>query len=348
MPGHAMTVLGPVPVTELGFTLPHEHILFDTTAWLVEPKDERKREIAERPISIETFGELQRDPTISRENLRFFDEEVAARELRLFADAGGRTIVDVTPPEMGRDPEAMRRLSAATGVQVIAGTGHYLQSVHPPEVAQQTVDEVAEWMVGEIDGGIDGTDVRPGVIGEIGVSPEIHPDERKCLLAAALAQQATGLPISIHSPLPYVKKGLEILDILAEGGADLERVVMGHMSHTIEDLDYHRAVADRGAVLEYDRFGAEFTYESWGNYREPRDVEVVDAIVELVRSGYADHIVLSHDVCYRTQMAAFGGWGFAHVPVHITMYLRDRGVADTDILRMTIENPARIFEIKDA
>ena len=347
MGAHAMTVHGPVDVESLGLTLPHEHILFDATPWLIEPEDERKRGVAQLPVSIEIFGELLRDPTINRDNLTFFDEDVAQNELRRYREAGGETIVDVTPPELGRDPSALRRLSELSGVNVIAGTGHYLQSTHPPEVAEQSPEEIATWMIDEIRNGIGDTGVQPGVIGEIGVTSDIHPDERKVLQAAAIAESETGLPISIHSPIPYERRGLEIVDILEDAGARVERVIIGHMSHTIGHIDYHRSVADTGATLEYDRFGAEFYYESWGGYREPRDIEVMDVVARLVEEGYSDRILLSHDVCFKIQLSSFGGYGFAHVPYHIVSYLRDGGVSDSDIERMTIGNPARLFGLVD-
>ena len=343
-PGHVQTVLGPIEPSQLGVTLPHEHILFDTTAWLLEPTPE-KAWITDAALTLETRAEIADDPLLSRENLLFDDEEIAAAELGDFRAAGGGTVVDVTPPAMGRDVAAIARIAEASGVNVIAGTGHYVQSTHPAELADQTDEQIAAWMIDEIENGVEGSSIKPGVIGEIGTSGDIHPDERKCLRAAALAQQETGLAITLHCAIPYEKVAVEIVEILVDAGADPTRCVLGHMSHTIDDLDYHRAAAATGACLQYDRFGADFLYESWGRYQEPRDSTVVAGVATLVSEGLAEQIMLSHDICYRLQLRRFGGRGFAHVARHVVPALIEAGVSDEAVARMTVHNPARIFAV---
>src|SRR4051794_7375415 len=121
----AQTVTGPVDVSELGFTLPHEHVLFDTTCFVHDVDDPWKQEIAKQLVTLENCAELRREPLMSRDNAYFMDEDVAARELELFSRAGGRTIVDVSPPALGRNALALRRLAQRTGVNIVASTGHY-------------------------------------------------------------------------------------------------------------------------------------------------------------------------------------------------------------------------------
>jgi phosphotriesterase-related protein len=336
---------GPIAAGDLGFTLPHEHILFDTTAWLLDPPD-GKAWLTDAPLTLETRSEVADDPLLSRHNLLFQDEDVAAAELGDFRDAGGGTIIDVTPPAMGRDVAAVKRVADESGVNVVVGTGHYVQSTHPSAVASQSDEEIAAWMIDEVENGIDGTGIRPGVIGEIGTSGEIHPDEGKCLRAAAMAQQETGLAVTVHCAIPYEKVGVEIVRLLSDAGADPERCILGHMSHTVHDLDYHRAAAATGACLQYDRFGADFVYESWGRYEEPRDSTVVAGIATLVREGLEAQIMLSHDVCYRAQLRRFGGRGYAHVARHVVPALAAAGVSEKAIVRMTVENPARIIAVR--
>jgi phosphotriesterase-related protein len=350
---HAMTVLGPVDAAELGFTLPHEHVLFDTTVFLMEPDEEWKRELAEGPVTMETTGAIRRDPAICRDNMVHRDEEVGLAELARFRKAGGRTIVDVSPPALGRDPEALRRLSEASGLHIIGATGHYLAFTYPPEVAGLSVEQLAEWMIGELTNGIDGTEIRAGVIGELGVSEGgMHRDEEKMLRAGAMAQVATGAPISIHNAIPAEKQGMRVLRILREEGADLERVIMGHMTQSVPDVAYHRTIADTGATLEFDRFGAEFYMSvgesEWGgsysgNYCEQRDAEVVEEIAQLVRQGYGDRILLSHDIGFKIQLHTYGGLGWSHVPLRVTRYLRNVGLSPDEIDQMTVRTPARLF-----
>jgi phosphotriesterase-related protein len=351
----AMTTRGPVPAEDLGIVLPHEHLLFDLSAFQTAPLDEREREIGSVPMSLETCADLRRSPMASRENLVLFDEEISVRELGFFRDAGGRTVVDCTLPEMKRDVRAAARIAAASNVNVIVATGHYLAGMQAPEVVAQPVDEMAAWMLRELRDGVDDTGIRAGVI-KVGIStvPRMPPAERKCLEAAARAQAETGVPITIHNPVPFEKRGVEVLRILTRAGADPGRVIMGHMTHTVPDASYHRAVMDAGAVIEFDRFGQELYQEAdagfnrWGLYGgEPRDSDVVNEIVELVRDGYVDRILLSHDIGFRNGLRTFGGFGYAHVPYRITRYLRQQGLDDADIAQLTLGNPARLFAYLD-
>jgi phosphotriesterase-related protein len=347
----AMTTAGIVPGADLGIVLPHEHLLFDLSGFMTEPLDEHERAVRATGLTLDTSADLRRSPLLTSENLIFWDEAVSAQELGYFRDEGGRTIVDCTLPEMKRDVRAAARVGAAAGVNIIVATGHYIHEMHGPEIARQGVDEIAAWMVGEIEDGIEDTGIRAGVI-KVGVStvPRMPQDERKCLEAAGQAQAATGAPITIHNPLPFEKRGVEVVRILTRAGADPERVIMGHMAHTVPDVAYHRTVMDTGATIEFDRFGQELYHESWkvanrwGLYPgEPRDSEVVNEIVELVRQGYVDRILMSHDIGFRNGLRAFGGFGYAHIPYRITRYLRQQGLDDDDVEQLIVRNPARLF-----
>ena len=353
----AMTVNGEVDPGTLGFTLMHEHLLFDTSAWFVEAADDRKRAIGRRSVEPEILEDLRRDPFINRDNLVMRDVGVAVAELAFFKDAGGGTVVDVTTADKQRDPVALRQISERADVNVVMGTGYYTKPNHPPEVEGLSVESLAEWMIDEIRNGVGDTGVRPGIIGEIGLSGSIHPDEEKVLRAAGLASCETGLAVSVHQPVPYETNAGKALDILEEQGVDLERVIVCHMSHSISNVDYHRALLARGACIEYDRFGAEFYWESWqggpfddpqgkGGYREPRDSEVVEVVAQLVHEGHARQILLSHDIAFRIQLRRFGGHGFDHVARHVLGYLRDRGVGSEDIDEMTVRLPRRLLTVR--
>jgi phosphotriesterase-related protein len=131
----AMTTAGPVPADALGIVLPHEHLLFDSSGWQTQPLDDHERWVAEAGLTLETVADLRRSPELSRENLIFWDEDLSARELVLFREAGGGTVVDCTLPEMKRDVAAAGRIAVASGVHVIVATGHYVAHMHTPEVA---------------------------------------------------------------------------------------------------------------------------------------------------------------------------------------------------------------------
>lgn len=351
MPNYAMTTGGPVSQDRLGIVLPHEHLLFDLTAYLTPPRDERERALVDAPLSLESAGHLRRSPLVSRENLLMQDEEICARELEYFREAGGRTVVDCTLPEMKRDVAAVARLAEAAALNIIVVTGHYVHATQTEEVSRQTVDTIAETMIRELREGIDGTGIRAGAI-KFGLTsvPRMPASERRCLEAAALAQVETGAPITIHNPLPFEQRGVEVVRLLTRSGADPERIIMGHMTHTVPDDRYHRSIMDTGATIEFDRFGQELYQEAdagfnrWGMYAgEPRDSDVVNEIVTLVKAGYVDRILLSHDIGFRTGLRQFGGFGYSHVPTRIASYLRQQGVDPQDIDQMIVGSPARLF-----
>jgi phosphotriesterase-related protein len=346
----AMTLGGPVAAEELGIVLPHEHILFDTSAYQTAPRDDRERELASAPMTLDNAGDLRRSPLVSAENLRMKDEDVAVRELGYLRDAGGRTVVDCTQPELGRDVRAVERVARAAGVNVIAVTGHYIAATQDPSVATQSVDEITAWMIGELRDGIDGSGLRAGAI-KLAISsvPRMPSTERACLEACAQAQAETGAVITLHNPVPFQRRGVEVVRLLARAGADPERVIMGHMTHSSPDDWYHRSIMDTGATIQFDRFGAELLQEAdagfnrWGLYPgEPRDTTVVQEIATLVKYGYGDRILLSHDVGFRNALRSFGGYGYAHVPTRIASYLRTLGLLDDDLRLLLVENAARL------
>ena len=182
--GLVMTVLGPIPMADLGLTLMHEHILNDCACWWNPPGAERAH-LAEAEVSPGILWELRQDPFVCRDNLGLRDEAAAVEELGLFAAEGGRTVVDPTCRGIGRSPAALVRIARAAGLNIVMGAGYYLASSHPPALAGMSEDDVADEIVREAVEGVDG--VRIGLIGEIGVSAEFTAEERKWLCGAARA-----------------------------------------------------------------------------------------------------------------------------------------------------------------
>ena len=341
---YARTVLGDIADQELGVTLSHEHLICDSRMWLSPPpEDEIGRQLAAAPEpTLDTLWWHRQFPNSNASVLVLDDEATAIAELREFARLGGGTLVELTCA-MGRHLSAMRRISAATGVHVVAGTGHYIAASHAPQVATATVPELANAMIADIEhGDSDGT--RCGVIGELGMSWPVHPDELKVLRAAAHAQRATGTAISIHTAAHAVDEDSALLaaDVLAAEGADLSRVVMGHMDTSLHRPDYHRAALARGCMIQYDLFGHEF-FESENDFQSFGDTETVRAVAKLVEDGWADQILLSHDICYKIQLQKYGGYGYGHILRNIVPRLKLCGVPEDVITRILRDNPRRIF-----
>lgn len=341
--GEVMTVSGPIPVTDLGNTLMHEHILNDCSCWWNKPIDSSRHYLGDAKVSIEVLSELRQDPFVSRHNLALDDEALAIKELAAFRSAGGNTIVDPTCRGIGRSPEALVRIATATRLNIIMGAGYYLHSSHPPKLAGMSVDAVAEEIVGEAEEGVGDTGVRIGLIGEIGVSSDFTPDERKSLQGAARAQVKTGLPLMVHLPA-WFRLGDEVLDLVEAEGVDPHHVVLCHMNPSHQDTDYQTRLAARGAFIEYDMIGMDFFYADQ-QVQCPSDDEAAIGISRLAEAGHIDHVLLSQDVFLKMMLSHYGGNGYAFVQRHFLPRLRRHGFDDRSIDTLTRDNPRRVFDI---
>ena len=336
------TVLGPVAPSALGTTSSHEHLWMDSTPLLAVHGYRSGAAAATWDASI--AAEARWNPGVHADNYRMTDVAAAVAELAHFTAAGGRTIVELTPPTLGRDVRRVAEIAALAGLHVIQGTGQYLAPVHAPWVAAATSDdELVERLLIEIRDGIDDTGIRPGILGEIGTSDPVAPAERRVLRAVAGAASASGLAISIHVH-PWGHEGMAVLDHLTLAGADPTRVILGHMTTAIDQPDDLRRLADRGATLGFDLFGFDHSLLGPGRW-PPSDHDVVRVIADLARDGYADRIVLGQDIGVRTRLRRWGGWGYGHLLEHVVPLLRDAGADDAAVDRMLVANPARLLAV---
>jgi len=336
------TVLGPVAPGDLGITLPHEHLLIDLGPRFVDPPDEAGRALARQPLALANLAWVRRNYLSNLDNIVLDDENLAIAEARLFRDAGGGTIVDASSIGIRRDPAALQRISRATGLHVVAATGFYTEDFHAPEMTVRSEDDLTAEIVRDLDEGIGESGVRAGIIGEVGCSWPLHPNERKSLRAAGRAQAETGAPISIH-PGRNPAAPFEILDVLAGAGADLRRVVMGHIERTELSHDDLLRLAATGCYLEYDWFGETQSMHPTGPVNVPSDTERIDQIQLLLREGHGAQVLASHDVCMKTRLASHGGAGYAHLLRSVTGWMRAKGMTDDDIDQVLIANPRRML-----
>ena len=338
--GRVMTVRGPVSADDLGVTLMHEHVFIDLSFLWDPPTSDWQKPLVDAEITLANRGLLQVDPYVSRRNLVLDDFDVAVAELARFRELGGASVVDLTISGIRPRPARLREVSERTGLHIVAGCGCYTQRAHPPEVTTLSEPQLLERMLDEIANGLEGTDVRPGIIGEIGTSSPVHADEAKFLRVAAAAQAKTGLAINVHVAI-LRREALAALDILETAGADLSRVVISHLDEQ-PDTAYHRAILDRGAYVEYDTFGSESYFDGDGS-AEPSDRERVDCLIELLEAGFGDRLLISQDVCTKVQLLKYGGSGYGHILRSIVPRLRRRGVDDATVRKLLVENPARVL-----
>ena len=336
----ARTVLGPVDLAALGITLTHEHLWMDSSPLLAV---HGYRAAAPSPWDHAAAAEARWNPGSHPDNYRLTDVAVAIDELAPFAAAGGRTVVDLTPPSLGRDVRRLVLIARGAGVHVIAGAGQYLGPTHEAWVATSGEAAIAGRLVADATIGIDGSGIRAGIYGEIGTSDPVRPEERRVLRACAAASRETGTAISVHLH-PWGYEGATVLDELLDAGADPGRVVLGHVSTAFDRPDELRALLDRGTSLGFDLFGFDHSLLGPGRW-PPADRAVAELVAALVGEGYAGQLLLSQDVGVRTRLRRWGGWGYAHLLEHVVPILGELGVGQADLDTMLVANPARLLAV---
>lgn len=353
--GKVVTVDGQIDPDELGTTLIHEHTFSDlATAWFDRPGSAFEQAIAEEPVSLENRWYVDQHHFGHEDNLRLSSFDEAVEEMGYFHRAGGNAVVDVTPKNVGDDPEKVRGVSRETGLHFVHGTAYYVRSGHPDYLDDMTEDEIEDEFVSDVTEGIDDTTVRAGVIGEIGLSGHLHEKELEVLQAAGRAAVRTGAPVSIHPAgrtehsqrdrtYPRSRWGLEIVDVLEEEGLAPDRIIMGHMDGTIyEDLEYQFELADRGVYVAYDLWGTEKYLSRW-NDGYPSDTWRVESTLEHVENGNLDRLVFSHDIGSKSKRRTYGGHGYAHIPENVVPRLLANGLSRDEVETILVENPKRVL-----
>lgn len=319
------TVRGRIDTADLGVTLMHEHV-FVLTA----------------DIQANYPGEW------GEEDARVED---AVAKLQKAYDAGVRTIVDPTVVGLGRYIPRIQRIAERVPLSIVVATGvytyddvpfyfHYRGPALNDAVGAEVPDPMVDMFVSDIRDGIAGTGVRAGMLKCAIDHQGLTPGVERVMRAVAKAHLATGVPITVHTH-PGSQAGLQVKRVMCdEEGVDPGRIVLGHSGDTT-DCDHLAALADAGFVLGMDRFGInlETTFEARA-----------DTLIEMVRRGYTERMVLSQDAsCYIDWvdpgvMAMIPQWHFTHLFEDVFPYLLDKGIEQRQIDTMLVDVPRTFFE----
>jgi phosphotriesterase-related protein len=340
----AQSVLGPVDPDDLGITLPHEHLLIDAEILFAGPKEAGLEKRAYEPVSIKNISWIMYNQYNNLDNVRLLDEQVAVREAMHFKKEGGGTIVDVTTAGLSRNLPALKRISRATGLNIIAGSGYYVMRGDTcRELDRKTEDEIADEIVKDLLVGAGDAKIRAGIIGEIGCSWPLQEREKKSLRACARAQKRTGATITIH-PGRHENSPMDIIKFLDKAGADISRVIMGHMDRTGYLPATIRKIAKTECYLEYDIFGGNPFYPlRFGVFNRPCDRERIEQIMDLISRGHIKQVLISQDTCLKSKLVCYGGQGYAHILRNILPQMLARGMTKGQIRTIMVENPARFL-----
>lgn len=298
------TVTGDIDPQALGFTYLHEHL-----------------------IGAETKPDGDFDLTLD-------DESAAIAELRLFYEAGGRGVVEMTPKDHSRNPEALKRISEASGVHVIGVTGFIKAASAQPFVEGKTIHQLADEMIRDVSEGIDDTGIRAGVIKAGSSKNQIKPIEENVFRAAAIAHRETGAPISTHTEGGTM--ALEQIELLRSEGVAPERMLIGHLDRHM-NWDTHLAVAKTGVYFGYDQFSKSKYY--------PDELRV-EFILKMVQPGFRDQLALSGDLARRSNFPSYGfndAPGYTHIILRVVPMLLAAGLTQADVDAIFVGNPARLL-----
>jgi len=293
-----------------------------------------------QPVSLENRGHVVYHPFHYLDNLCLTDIEVAISEVTQYREAGGSTICDVTPESLGRDPGVQIKISQETGVHIVMGSAFYVESSWNSEEKDMGVNEIKKKLIDEFENGVGPLHIKPGILGEIGISDIKNPLERKSLKASAMVQHEIACPVMVHTPI-WEKEGNRILDVIEESGGDARKVALCHLDPTMNDLEYADSLAKRGAYIEYDLFDTHIM--SFEGEFLPSDNERIEVLFNQIDRGNLEHILISHDTCMKIKLTRWGGHGYAHILENIIPRLLRKGLTREQIDTILIENPKRFL-----
>lgn len=310
--GKVRTILGDIEAAELGFTMPHEHILTD-------PKGEGSKAIGEEGA----------------------DHALNVLELSLamcneYKAAGGGALVEATPKTWGRNTPGMVKCSQESGVHVIACCGVICEEHGmDPKTSEMTVDQIADEMIHDITVGMDGTSHKAGWI-KVGTAyMHITPNEEKYIRAGARAATKTGVPLHAHTTNGTM--GIEITEILRDEKFDMERMIIAHVDRN-PDVWYHRQMLKTGVYLIYDGPGKAKYY--------PDSIRI-EVLRQLVKDGYEDKLMICNDMGRRSHHKVYGGGpGLPWIKERfLPRLIDDEGFAPQVVHKFMYENPQRIYSM---
>jgi phosphotriesterase-related protein len=261
------------------------------------------------------------------------DVALVAEQVNIAGTENVGCIVDAGTTDVGRDAGFLRQVAERTRVHIVACGGLYMQRTYPPDIAAKSEEQIADDLVREAGVG------RYGAFGEIGQTPDaaMSADERKVFRAVGKAHLRTNLPIFTHNPYGTgsnvpMDAGLHQLDAFESAGVKPQRVAIGHMC-CLDDPEAGviKAIAKRGAFVGFDRVAG-------GAVPDDKKVKMILAFLD---AGYAGNLLLSADYNFTARSVARPGYGTT-----LTVFvpkLRQAGVSEATIRRITIDNPRRFL-----
>jgi phosphotriesterase-related protein len=263
------------------------------------------------------------------------EEQAVVDDLRHAKEFGLAAITDLSAPDWGRDPVALRRISEQAGVAVVCAAGFYWDPF-PAVVIDGMVEQLRDIMISEIADGVGATDIRCGVI-KVGTTRGEPDDVAERLFRAAVgAAFATGAPVTTHTSSP--DQAAWHVRVLEQAGMDMSRVVISHMG----------AAHDVGELVELARSGVFMGIDKVSFPKGPTNNQLADLVRDACEKGLERQIILSSDIARRTLLRRYGGRGYSTVLADFVPMLSDRGITPSQVETMLHDNPMRLLTLSSA
>ncbi len=348
-----------------------------------KPEDDEEAEIANLKVTLENLNTVYRNEFLVKDNSTFLVFEDMVEEVLMYKKHGGTTLVDSTPDfaDSSRNPEKLVRISNETGIKFVAGAGYYVGMSHPEHMKKWSQEKLKDEIVKDLTVGIGDTGIRAGIIGEIGIfDSKPTAEEIKTFGAAALAQAETDSGVMTHcrgvGRLDAHKAQIEIFE---KAGSNPEKIAIGHrdsvLGHMRRDqyLAHFSEILDKGYYISFDCFGMEKDFKhgikSYGKdadwditakydpnskirfdwapvFNVCKDIERVEAVMDIINMGYTNKILLGHDLFFKTHYKKYGGWGYSHILETVVPLLLAAGATQNQVDTILKKNPARLLERK--
>ncbi|MEM4176947.1 MAG: hypothetical protein QXK55_04220 [Nitrososphaeria archaeon] len=284
---------------------------------------------------------LYRTPSFDNDiDYSLVDQEKALEEIKLYLSSGGCSALDATARDYGRNAKAIEYIiKNVPKINLILVTGFnrgiYLEKWYYEANEKQIYDMFLK----EIETGIDDTNLRAGAI-KVGADyMRILPIELKLMKIATEVYKSTGVPIVIHTTLGTM--ALEILGFLEKNGVDPQHMIFYHADRNLDSW-YWTQIAERGAFITIDQIG---------KIKYAPESRRIDFIIEMVKRGFEDQILLGTDFARRSDFISYGGgpgleYLFTKFIPFMEMIFEKQGIEKKIIQKFTQNNPSKALTLK--
>lgn len=336
------TVFGKKNANQLGRTLTHEHLSMSFIEFYVQPPSHLKQFFDDKKIELQTVGILKQYPYSSSYNLIYNDqytEDAVLEDVKLYKKFGGGTIVENSNYGLKRNIPFMKKVSEATGINVIAGTGYYVSATQTNENLSK--EEMYDVILKEMTIGCEESpDVKAGFIGEVGSTWPITAFEKRAIQATAEVQQQLKCPVSFHPGRDSAAPS-EIMRIYQEAGGNARKTILSHLDRTILGLEELLEFSDDvKCYCQFDLFGTECSfYQLNPSIDMMSDAQRIERVKYFRDNKKLDRVLLSHDIHTKHKLIKFGGHGFSHILNNVVPKMMLKGFILEEIDMLTIHNP---------